>query len=217
MGHRVGLFVDISNLYYCVGKRFERKIDYEKYLELAVGSGILVRAFAYGSHMEREADSFLFRLRQLGYEPKYKRPKEFENPDYWIDVSPIEQIIDLVGRQKFDPVLLDRVNKTLSSIKGVLKAKKDIRKANWDVGIAIDVVRMINRLDTIVIGSADGDFAALVEWIKEQGCRCNIIACEISSDLKGVADSCIEIDESLLEVRRKKSEQSNSISQVEKG
>ena len=32
MSKRIGMFVDISNLYYCVGKKFPgRKLDYRKY------------------------------------------------------------------------------------------------------------------------------------------------------------------------------------------
>ncbi len=40
------------------------------------------------------------------------------------------------------------------------------KKADWDVGIAVDAIRMAPRLDAIVIASGDGDFVPLVEYLK---------------------------------------------------
>lgn len=57
-------------------------------------------------------------------------------------------------------------------------------KADWDVDICMDVVRMINRLDMVVIVSGDGDFVPLVRWCKEQGCIVRIVGVEQSTARK---------------------------------
>jgi uncharacterized LabA/DUF88 family protein len=50
------------------------------------------------------------------------------------------------------------------------------KKADWDVGIVIDAVRMAPSVDAIVIASGDGDFIALVEYLKNQGKRVEVMA-----------------------------------------
>jgi uncharacterized LabA/DUF88 family protein len=43
------------------------------------------------------------------------------------------------------------------------------KKADWDVGLAIDVVQMLETLDVVVIVSGDGDFQPLVNYVKSRG------------------------------------------------
>jgi uncharacterized LabA/DUF88 family protein len=51
------------------------------------------------------------------------------------------------------------------------------KKADWDVGLAIDAVKLSSKLDVIVIASGDGDFVPLVEYLKiNAGCRVEVIA-----------------------------------------
>ena len=40
------------------------------------------------------------------------------------------------------------------------------KKADWDVGMAVDIIKLAPRLDTVVIASGDGDFVPLVEYLK---------------------------------------------------
>lgn len=40
------------------------------------------------------------------------------------------------------------------------------KKGDWDVGLAIDAVKMAPRLDTVIIVSGDGDFVPLVEYLQ---------------------------------------------------
>ena len=44
-----------------------------------------------------------------------------------------------------------------------------IKKADWDVGLTVDVIRMIDMLDVVVIASGDGDFVPLVDFVKSRG------------------------------------------------
>ena len=71
------------------------------------------------------------------------------------------------------------------------------KKADWDVGMAIDAVRTAEIVDTIVIGSGDGDFIPLVEYLKNQGRRAEVIAFGRSSSgkLKEACDEFIDLGE----------------------
>lgn len=77
-----------------------------------------------------------------------------------------------------------------------------LKKADWDVGIVIDAVRIAPSIDVIVLVSGDGDFVSLVEYLKNQGKRVEIIAFgrSASSKLKEVADEFINLED--LEVEK---------------
>lgn len=40
------------------------------------------------------------------------------------------------------------------------------KKADWDVGLAVDAIRMANFLDVVILVTGDGDFVPLVEYLK---------------------------------------------------
>ena len=71
------------------------------------------------------------------------------------------------------------------------------KKADWDVGIAVDAIKMAPKLDVVVIAAGDGDFVPLAEYLKMQGCQVEVIAFGKSSSslLKEVADDFIDMDE----------------------
>src|SRR4030042_3711655 len=73
-----------------------------------------------------------------------------------------------------------------------------VKKADWDVGITVDAIRISPSVDTIVLASGDGDFIQLVEYLKNQGKRVEVIAFGRSSSarLKEVVDEFIDLDES---------------------
>ncbi|MEK7630767.1 MAG: NYN domain-containing protein [Patescibacteria group bacterium] len=58
------------------------------------------------------------------------------------------------------------------------------KKADWDVGLAIDAVRTASTVDTIVICSGDGDFVPLVEYLKNNGRRVEVMSFGRSTSLK---------------------------------
>ena len=96
---RIGVFADVSNLYYCIGKKYtERKLDYQKYWEFITALGDIQQAIAYGAQIGSEAANFIYCLKQIGFQTRYKSPKSYNNQ---------------------------------ANFK---------RKADWDVGIAIDMV-----------------------------------------------------------------------------
>ncbi len=53
-------------------------------------------------------------------------------------------------------------------LKPVLKRLDGTTKADWDVGIALDVYEAAPHCDRIVLASGDGDFAVLLERIEQR-------------------------------------------------
>lgn len=71
------------------------------------------------------------------------------------------------------------------------------KKADWDVGLAIDAVKASQKVDTIIIASGDGDFVPLVEYLKTAGgCQVEVISFGRSSSSKLIesADDFIDMD-----------------------
>jgi len=70
------------------------------------------------------------------------------------------------------------------------------KKADWDVGIVIDAVRTAPGVDVVILVSGDGDFIPLVEYLKNQGKRLEVMAFgkTTSSHLREVADEFIDMD-----------------------
>ena len=72
------------------------------------------------------------------------------------------------------------------------------KKADWDVGMAIDAVKMAPKLDAVILATGDGDFVPAVEHLKTAGgCQVEVIAFGRSSSgrLKEVVDEFIDMDE----------------------
>jgi uncharacterized LabA/DUF88 family protein len=40
------------------------------------------------------------------------------------------------------------------------------KKGDWDVGIAVDSIRMASKLDAVILVTGDGDYIPLVEYLK---------------------------------------------------
>jgi uncharacterized LabA/DUF88 family protein len=53
--------------------------------------------------------------------------------------------------------------------KELLEYDSGHKKGDWDVGITIDDVRMLDMLDTVVMVSGDGDYCALADYVKNRG------------------------------------------------
>lgn len=72
------------------------------------------------------------------------------------------------------------------------------KKADWDVGMAVDAIKLAPRLDSIVLATGDGDFIPLVEYLQiNQGCQVEVIAFgkSSSSQLIETADDFTDMDE----------------------
>lgn len=151
---KIGVFVDVGNIYYCVDKKFEgRKLDYRKYLEHCRELGEVHQMFAYGNQAKDEAPGFVHFLQQIGFNTRF-----FE-----------------------------------------LATDKPKRRADWNCGITVDVANVIQRLDLVIVGSANPDLEPLANWVRSQGCNIIFFAAGISQRLKNNCTRFIEITEEILE------------------
>jgi len=129
---RVGVFVDVQNMYYSAKNLYSKKVNFGAILKLATGERQLIRAIAYVIKADVEQESNFFEaLSKQGWDVKAKDLQVF------------------FGGAK---------------------------KGDWDVGIAMDVMRTAGKLDVVVLVSGDGDFKDLVEHVKSLGCRAEAIA-----------------------------------------
>jgi len=85
--------------------------------------------------------------------------------------------------------------------------RKDLRlrsdgsaKGDWDMGMAIDMIGLADKLDVVVIVSGDGDFVSLVHLLKTMGPKVEVFSFihNTARDLVQAADSYYSIDEGLL-------------------
>lgn len=153
---RVGVFVDVQNLFYSARALHQGKMNFKKLLESIVHGRKLARALAYiVKKPEIDQSGFIDALTRLGYEIKSKDLK-----------------IRLDGTAKGD----------------------------WDMGIAIDALAMASKLDVVILVSGDGDFVPLVEMLKAQGCKVEVVSFQKStaSELIEAATEYVAIDKSWL-------------------
>ena len=151
-GQRVGVLIDVQNLYHSAKNLYQARVNFREVLKAAVGGRNLIRVFAYVVRTKTgEEKPFFDALVKLGIETRVRDLQEF------------------YGGQK---------------------------KADWDVGIVIDAIRIAPSVDALVIVSGDGDFIALVEYLKNQGKRVEVIAFgkSTSSRLRDIADEFIDLD-----------------------
>ncbi|GBE16606.1 NYN domain protein [bacterium BMS3Abin15] len=138
---RVGVLVDIQNMYYSAKALYSKKANFKRILEESVAGRKLIRAVAYGVRTaEGQEEKFFEALEKQGFEVK---------------------------------------TKDLQIYAGGMK------KADWDVGIAVDAIKMSKGLDVIILVSGDGDYIPAVEYIQNTtGCRVEVVAFKESTNSK---------------------------------
>ncbi len=71
------------------------------------------------------------------------------------------------------------------------------KKADWDVGMAIDAVRLAHNgfVNAVVLVTGDGDFIPLVEYLQAQGIQAEVMAFarSTSQKLQETADDFIDL------------------------
>ncbi|MCA9376200.1 MAG: NYN domain-containing protein [Candidatus Doudnabacteria bacterium] len=70
------------------------------------------------------------------------------------------------------------------------------KKGDWDIGIAMDIMRLASKLDVVILLSGDGDFVDLLEHAVSLGCRVEVASFGTSSShrLREVADDYYDLD-----------------------
>lgn len=72
------------------------------------------------------------------------------------------------------------------------------KKADWDVGMAIDAVKMAPKLDAVILVTGDGDFVPLVEYLQtNEGCQVEVVSFGKSTSVKlrEAVDDFFDLDE----------------------
>lgn len=120
---RVGIFIDVQNLYHSAKNLYRGRVNYHELIKHLVGDRRLIRAMAYVVKSETAAGeaSFFEALENAGLELRVKD-------------------LQIYG--------------------------DGMKKADWDVGMAVDAIRMASFLDVVVLVTGDGDFIPLVEYLK---------------------------------------------------
>ncbi|MFA5358629.1 MAG: NYN domain-containing protein [Patescibacteria group bacterium] len=73
-----------------------------------------------------------------------------------------------------------------------------VKKADWDVGIAVDAIKLADKLDSIILVCGDGDFIPMVKYLQEnKGCMVEVVAFgkTTSAKLIEAADDFINLDD----------------------
>src|SRR3990172_9551924 len=70
------------------------------------------------------------------------------------------------------------------------------KKADWDVGLAVDAIMMSPKLDVVIIVSGDGDFIPLVKYLQNNGTQVEVVTFgrSASGKLKEVTDDFLDLD-----------------------
>ncbi|MFO8077530.1 MAG: NYN domain-containing protein [Thermoplasmatota archaeon] len=149
---RIGVFVDVQNMYYSARNLYKKKVDFKSLLQEVISKRKLIRAIAYVIKADvKDENQFYDALQRMGFEVKSKDIQVFYDGS---------------------------------------------KKGDWDVGIAMDVMRLAPKLDVIVLVSGDGDFTDLLEHAKSLGCRVEVVAFGKSTShrLIEAADYFMDID-----------------------
>jgi uncharacterized LabA/DUF88 family protein len=86
------------------------------------------------------------------------------------------------SEEKFFDALLDIGIET--RVKDLQIFHTGAKKADWDVGIAVDMIRLTEKVDTVVLCSGDGDFLEVVRYCQSRGVRVEIMAFEKTTNAR---------------------------------
>jgi uncharacterized LabA/DUF88 family protein len=80
-------------------------------------------------------------------------------------------------------------------VKDVQEFSSGEKKADWDVGMAVDAVRLADKADAIVLMTGDGDFVPLVQYLQGRGVLVEVAAFAESTNaqLREVADRFFDL------------------------
>jgi len=72
-----------------------------------------------------------------------------------------------------------------------------LKKADWDVGLAVDAIRLASNIDGIILVTGDGDFIPLVEYLQALGKPVEVVAFgrSASAKLKELADEFVDLEQ----------------------
>jgi uncharacterized LabA/DUF88 family protein len=98
------------------------------------------------------------------------------------------------------------ITKPLKVITEADEAKGDIRKANFDVEIAMDAVALFESYETLVLFSGDSDFDYMIKRLRKKGKKVVVVSSRyhISKELIESCNRYIDLKRLRSEIERKK-------------
>lgn len=143
---RVGVLVDVSNMYHSAKNLYKKRVNFKEVLKEAVAGRKLIRATAYVIKTESEEETPFFEaLSQQGFEVNMKDLQIFAG---------------------------------------------GAKKADWDVGITVDAIKLANKLDVVVLVTGDGDYLPLVSYLQNtMGCLVEVMAFRQTASAKLVEEA----------------------------
>lgn len=169
-------FIDASNLFYGGIRRLVWRIDYEK-LSIYLKKKYQVSKIFYYSGVEThgyEVDISSTEEYPVKKLYKYLKKQEARNDKYIEKDFPRVKFLKKI--QSFGYILRLKPIKHIKSYDGTVKAK-----ANCDVDLTMDLIRLIDDYDRAIILSGDGDFEILLKYLEENGKSFKVIANTINT------------------------------------
>ncbi|OGZ54449.1 MAG: hypothetical protein A3B25_00730 [Candidatus Ryanbacteria bacterium RIFCSPLOWO2_01_FULL_48_26] len=185
---RVGIFVDAQNLYHSAKNLYRGRVNYAELIRHLVAGRQLIRAMAYVVKSEGVEAPKQSALRHAGRAwdggvDDFGGPTE--RPDRGL--SSEAAFFDALTKAGLELRMKD------------LQIFGDgLKKADWDVGMAVDAIRMSSFLDVVIIVTGDGDFIPLVDYLKWGAGRLVEVAAfkrSASAKIQEAADRFINIEE----------------------
>lgn len=164
-GHRVGIFADTHNLFYTGRDLYESKIDYRALKRHLSGTRDLIVANAY----------LLIK-----------------------DASKSESFEMALKKSGYIVKTKEQVFRETNSYKPNEDFKEEPRKKNvisWEVGISIDMIKWVKKLDTIILVSGNGIYEDALLHLKSFGINIEIAGFRESTSgkLLNLADNFINL------------------------
>jgi uncharacterized LabA/DUF88 family protein len=187
---RVGIFVDVQNLYHSAKNSYRGRVNYAELMKHLVGDRQLIRAMAYVVKSEGVEPQHGFAERQPAPSaPAHgsRRSNGGNDDDGGSDLSSEAAFFEALEKAGLELRMKD-----LQIYAGGMK------KADWDVGMAVDAIRMSSFLDVIILVTGDGDFCPLVDYLKWGAGRLVEVAAfkrSASSKIQDAADKFIAIED----------------------
>ncbi len=122
-----------------------------------------------------EKVSIFVDVQNIYYTCRQIHQRNFDYNKFWGNVTRKREVVSAIAyatdRGDEKQVQFQNILRAIGftvKLKPMLKRQDGTTKADWDVGIALDVYEAAQLCDTVVLASGDGDFDILVQRIKER-------------------------------------------------
>jgi uncharacterized LabA/DUF88 family protein len=173
---RVGIFIDVQNLYHSAKNLYRGRVNYSELIKHLLAGRQLIRAMAYVVKSEGIIEPL--------HPAQAKETKRDGAPNGLSSEAAFFEALENAGLEL--------------RLKDIQVWADGSKKADWDVGMAVDAIRMAEFLDVVILVTGDGDFIPLVDYLKWGRGRMVEVAGfrrSTSAKLQEAADKFINIED----------------------